>query len=50
MSMTHLEDPLAEEWSRTSTHAMSVPITMFSAVTSTAWVMVSRIAAAVWGW
>ena len=44
--MTTSSARLPKKWSRTSTQAMSVPMTTLSAVTSGAWPMVSRIAAA----
>ena len=45
MSTSRMRCPL--NWSRTSTQAMSVPITTFTAVTMSAWPTVRRIAAAV---
>ena len=45
MSTSRMRWPL--NWSRTSTQAMRVPITTFTAVTMSAWRTVRRIAAAV---
>ena len=47
MSMTTSRIRLPEKWSRTSTQAIVVPITMLTSVTSRAWPTVSRSAAAV---
>ena len=47
MSMTTSRIRLPGKWSRTSTHAIIVPITTLTAVTSSAWPTVSRSAASV---
>ena len=47
MSMSTSRTRLPKNWSRTSTQAISVPITTFTTVTMSAWPTVSRIAAAV---
>ena len=47
MSMRTSRSRWPLNWSRTSTQAMRVPITTFTAVTMSAWPTVSRIAAAV---
>lgn len=45
MSMTTSSARLPKNRSRTSTHAMTVPMTMLTSVTITDWPTVSRIAA-----
>ena len=47
MSMSTSRARLPKNWSRTRTHAISVPMTTLTTVTSSAWVTVSRMAAAV---